>query len=347
MRQVDPKVLEERKNKILQAVIHHYIKTAKPVGSHILTDDYHFDLSPATIRNLMAELEEDGYLTHPHTSAGRVPTDKGYRSYVDSLIELQRMVLEEEDRVQQEYFGRIKELQDLLTQTSKVLSGLSQYTGFVLTPKIDRNQLRRIELLKMDEDRVLVVLITHTGLIKHKIVEARVSGANLAALNIHLNEKLKGKSLLEAKQGIYDALDEIEREEREILAFAKGISSQMFDIEEELYVEGASNVLSLPEFRDFEPMRCMLKLAEDRDLLMNAIHKEMGSEDGVKVTIGSETDCEELRHLSVVSSVYKDGENPVGVLGIIGPKRMEYPKMMAIVGAVSKIMNKLLTKIGG
>jgi heat-inducible transcriptional repressor len=347
MRQVDPKVLEERKNKILQAVIHHYIKTAKPVGSHILTDDYHFDLSPATVRNLMAELEDDGYLTHPHTSAGRIPTDKGYRSYVDSLIELQRMVLDEEDRVQHEYFGKIQELQELLTQTSKVLSGLSQYTGFVLTPKIDRNHLKRIELLRVDDDKILIVLITHTGLIKHRIIEASISGPKLSALSSLLNEKLRGKTLLEAKQKIFETIDEIEREEKEVIDFAKGISSQMFDIEEELYVEGASNVLSLPEFKDFEPMRCMLRLAEDRDLLMSAIHKEIGSEEGVKVIIGSETDCKELRHLSVISSVYKDGDNPVGVLGIIGPKRMEYPKMMALVGAVSKIMNKLLSKIGG
>src|SRR3989339_675182 len=122
MRQIDPKIIEERKKQVLQAVIHHFIKTARPVGSNILTDDYKFDLSPATIRNLMAELEDEGYLTHPHTSAGRVPTDKGYRSYVDSLIELQKLVIDEEERVNHEYQGRIRELEDLLSKTSKALS---------------------------------------------------------------------------------------------------------------------------------------------------------------------------------------------------------------------------------
>jgi heat-inducible transcriptional repressor len=347
MRQIDPKILEERKHKILQAVIHYYIKTAKPVGSHILTDEYRFDLSPATVRNLMAELEDEGYLTHPHTSAGRIPTDKGYRSYVDSLIELQRMVLDEEERVQHEYFGKTGELQELLTQTSKVLSGLSQYTGFVLTPKIDRNHLRRLELVQVDESRILAVMITNTGLIKHRIIEAKISRSKLISLSNMLNEKLTGKTLLEAKQRIFDSIDEIEREEREMFDFARNIGSQIFDIEEEIYVEGTHNVLSIPDFKDFEPMRSLLKLSEDRELLMSTLHKEIGEEEGVKVVIGSETASEELKHLSLVSSVYRDGEHSIGVLGIIGPKRMEYPKMMALVGAVSRIMNKLISKIGG
>lgn len=347
MRQVDPKVLEDRKHKILQAVIHHYIKTAKPVGSNILSDEYKFDLSSATIRNMMAELEDDGFLTHPHTSAGRVPTDKGYRSYVDSLIELQRMVLEEEDRVRHEYTTRIKELEELLTQTSKVLSGLSHYTGFVLTPKINQNQLKRIELVPVSEDKILVILITHTGMIKHKLIEASVPREKLTALSNMLNDKLHGMTLSEAKNSIFDYIEKMEREEMELIRMAKSFGPQIFDIEDQIILEGASNILSLPEFKDFEPMRCLLKLTEERDILTNALSRDFEDEDGVKVIIGSETDCKELKHMSVVSSVYKDGEKAVGILGIIGPKRMEYPRMMALVSAVSKIVNKLVAKVGG
>lgn len=347
MRQVDPKVLEDRKKKILQAVIHHYIKTAKPVGSNSLLDEYGFELSPATIRNFMAELEEEGYLTHPHTSAGRVPTDMGYRCYVDSLIELQKMILDEEDRVSHEYTNRVKELEDLLGQTSKVLSGLSHYTGFVMTPKVDRNQIKRLELVRVSDEQILVVLITNTGLIKHRLIKAAIPSGKLASLTNMLNEKLKGLTISEAKHNIFDHIDRIEKEERELITLAKFLGPQIFEIEDEVFMEGTMNVLSLPEFKDFEPMRCLLKISEERELLMNALDDDLSSEDGVKVIIGSETDCKEFKHMSVVSSVYKNGEKPVGVLGIIGPKRMEYPRMMALVSAVSKIVNKILTKSGG
>jgi heat-inducible transcriptional repressor len=346
MRQIDPRIQEERKQKILQAVIHHFIKTAKPVGSHILNEEYGFDLSPATIRNLMAELEEDGYLTHPHTSAGRVPTDKGYRTYVDSLIELQRLAIEEEDRIRNEYNGRIKELEELLVQTSRILSGMSQYTGFVLTPKLENNNLKHLELIPFSEDKILVILVTHTGMVKHHLIEARVPRSKLQMLSSILNEKLKGMTLLEARQKVMEKIEELQAETDEILSLARTLGRNIFEIEEELYLEGTSKILSLPEFQDYEPMRCLLRLNDDRDLLMNLLGEDLNSR-GVQVHIGSESPCSELQHLSVVSTVYRDGDKPLGVLGIIGPKRMEYEKMMALVDAVSKIVNKMMSRMGG
>ena len=342
MRQVDPKIIEERRKKILQVVIHHFIKTGRPVGSNVLTEDYKFDLSPATIRNLMSELEEDGYLTHPHTSAGRIPTDKGYRTYVDSLMELQRLAIEEERRVRQEYNNRIREMEEVLLQTSRVLSSLSQFSGFVMTPKVEVNQLQYIELLPISENRVLVVLVTHSGMVKHKIIEANLPREKLVELSNLLNDKLRGLTLLEAKQRIVREIEESQRVEKEILNLARNLSSEIFNIEEDIYIEGTSKVLTLPEFHDYEPMRCLLRLNDDKDLLMHVLDEDSRG-DGVRVLIGSESSCEEFRNLSIVSSVYKDGENPVGVLGIVGPKRMEYPKMMALVSAVSKMVNKMLS----
>ncbi len=348
MRQIDPKILQERKDRVLHAVIHQFIKTAHPVGSSMLTEEYEFDLSPATIRNLMAELEEEGYLTHPHTSAGRIPTDKGYRSYVDSLIELQRLVVEEENRVRQEYDGRIRELQELLVKTSHILSGLSQYTGFVLTPRVERNQLQYIELIPFADKKILVILVTTTGMVKHRMVQASVSRERLNELNRYLNIRLKGLSFSEARQRVVEAIQETEREERAISQLAQNLCRDVFSIEEEVYLGGTSNVLTLPEFHDFEPMRSLLRLNEDSDLLREILdHGE--EEEGVRVIIGSETLRQEFKELSVVSSIYKDGEHPVGVLGIIGPKRMEYPRMMALVSAVSRMVNRLLSneKKGG
>ncbi|MGA2090083.1 MAG: heat-inducible transcriptional repressor HrcA [Endomicrobiales bacterium] len=343
MRQVNPGVVKERKKKILQAVIHQFIKTGRPVGSNLLTEDYRFDLSPATIRNLMAELEDEGFLTHPHTSSGRTPTDKGYRNYVDSLREIQRLVLDEEDRIRNEYDVRIRELQDMLVHTSRMLSGLSQYTGFVVTPNIDKNLLQYLELVKIAENRILVVLVTTNGLVKHKIIESPVSAEKLEVLTRILNTKLRGLSLLQAKRKIIDELDNMERQEKDLLALAKDLGRDLFSIEEDIYIDGATNVMALPDFHDYEPMRCLLRFNENKGLLRQVLHDDTSTGE-IKVVIGSEAACEEFKDLSLVTTVYKEGETPIGVLGIIGPKRMEYPKMMALVRAVSHIVNTMLAK---
>jgi len=342
MRQIDPKILEERKNKILQAVIHHYIKTAKPVASNILSEGHDFDLSPATIRNLMSELEDEGYLTHPHTSAGRIPTDKGYRQYVDSLMELQRLAIDEEEKVRKEYDGRLRELEDLLTQTSHVLSALSNYSGFVLTPKVERNKLQYLELMSIADAKVLIVMVTETGMVRHKIIDAEIPREKLAEMSRLLNQRLRGLSLMDAKQRIVHEIEDIERQEKDVFLQFKKMSREMLSFDEEVYLDGTTNVLTLPEFQDYEPMRNILRLSEDKGILMNLLEKDI-NRDGIRVVIGSESSCEELKNLSVVSTVYKNGTSPVGVLGIVGPKRMEYPKMMAIVNAVSNMLNKILT----
>lgn len=346
MRYIQPSALEERKNRVLQAIIHEYIKTGKPVGSQVLCQEYKFDLSTATIRNIMSELEAEGYLTHPHTSAGRIPTDKGYRSYVDSVMDLQRQAIDEENRIRQEYHGKIKELNELLVQTSHVLSAMSHYTGFVISTKLEHDLLKCVELIKISDTQVLAIMVTQAGLVKHTVIASAVSPQMLGYLNSVLNEKLHNCSVLEAKQKIVEQLEQAGEEHKEATSLFRSLSQNMFDMGEELYIEGASRVLTLPEFQDFEPMRCMLKLNDERDLLIRAMENRLGDE-GIRVTIGSEDACPELRHVSVITSVYKHGNQPIGVLGIIGPKRMEYSKMMNIVKSVSQIFNKMLSKIGG
>src|SRR5688572_3155103 len=160
MRVLSTSEQEDRKRKLLQAVIHQYIKTGKPVGSAFIADQHRLDLSPATIRNIMAELESDGFLTHPHTSAGRVPTDKAYRFYVDSLIDLQRLAQMEEDKIRKEYEARIREIEELMLSTSKTLSVLSNFTGFVLAPGLEQSRLQHVELIPLDDRRLLAVLVS-------------------------------------------------------------------------------------------------------------------------------------------------------------------------------------------
>ncbi|MCL2144293.1 MAG: heat-inducible transcriptional repressor HrcA [Endomicrobia bacterium] len=343
MRQVALEVVKERKSKILSAVIHHYIKTGKPVGSNVLIDEYGIELSPATVRNLMAELEEEEFLTHPHTSAGRIPTDKGYRAYVDSLINLQKFAVEEEERIKREYEQKHKEIETLLSETSRILSGLSQYTGFVLAPKVQYNEINNIELVQIAPGQLLVVLLTHTGMVKHRSVEASLPQWQLSRLRNFLNEKLRGVPLAEANSRIANEIREFRQNEAEMCKIAEEIGNIFFGIQDDIYIDGTSNAITIPDFNDFEPVKSLIRLNEDKEKLIQIINNDF-DRGGISVKIGSENAMEELKDLSIITTSYSDGNRTVGVLGIIGPKRMPYDKMMSLVSAVSKMLNEVFKK---
>ena len=344
MRQISESILQERKARVLYAVIHEYIKTGKPVGSSVLEQKYKFNLSPATLRNLMAELEKDGYLTHPHTSAGRIPTDAGYKAYVNSLVELQRLAVEEEERIKQEYEKKTKEIESLLSQTSKILSGLSNYTGFITAPKAKVNEIRNIELMQVSKSQVMVILLTKTGIVKHKMINLSVDSEELYELKKFLNNKLRGLTVEEASKRLIIEVEKYQDKQNDMLQLAEQICNVIDSIQEDIYVDGTSNVLSVPNFTDFESAKSLMKLNEDKDRLIEIIGKDL-DEATVKVKIGGQ-DLSELKNLSVVKTSYSYGDKIVGVLGIIGPKRMDYDKMMALVNSVSNIVNGFLLKMG-
>ena len=344
MRQISESILQERKARVLYAVIHEYIKTGKPVGSSVLEQKYKFNLSPATLRNLMAELEKDGYLTHPHTSAGRIPTDAGYKAYVNSLVELQRLAVEEEERIKQEYEKKTKEIESLLSQTSKILSGLSNYTGFITAPKAKVNEIRNIELMQVSKSQVMVILLTKTGIVKHKMINLSVDSEELYELKKFLNNKLRGLTVEEASKRLIIEVEKYQDKQNDMLQLAEQICNVIDSIQEDIYVDGTSNVLSVPDFTDFESARSLMKLNEDKDRLIEIIGKDL-DEATVNVKIGGQ-DLSELKNLSVVKTSYSYGDKIVGVLGIIGPKRMDYDKMMALVNSVSNIVNGFLLKMG-
>ena len=344
MRQISESILQERKARVLYAVIHEYIKTGKPVGSSVLEQKYKFNLSPATLRNLMAELEKDGFLTHPHTSAGRIPTDAGYKAYVNSLVELQRLAVEEEERIKQEYEKKTKEIESLLSQTSKILSGLSNYTGFITAPKAKVNEIRNIELMQVSKSQVMVILLTKTGIVKHKMINLSVDSEELYELKKFLNNKLRGLTVEEASKRLIIEVEKYQDKQNDMLQLAEQICGVIDSIQEDIYVDGTSNVLSVPDFTDFESARSLMKLNEDKDRLIEIIGKDL-DEATVNVKIGGQ-DLTELKNLSVVKTSYSYGDKIVGVLGIIGPKRMDYDKMMALVNSVSNIVNGFLLKMG-
>lgn len=356
MRTLSPSDHEERKRKLLQAVIHQHIKTGKPVGSAFIASQKHLDLSPATIRNVMGELEKEGFLTHPHTSAGRVPTDKAYRFYVDSLVQLQRLALKEEERIRKSHEERIREVQELMQATSKTLSVLSHYTGFVTAPGIDQSHLQHIELIALDPRRLLAVLVSDTGVVRHRQVlfEAAYPRELLEPLARLLNERLRGQPFARARETLLDHIEAIHQRQMDLLDFARRVTDAAFawDQGDDLFLEGAGNILSLPDFSGQEELRHLVNLLDEKRALGDMIRQDLdvgkvGEKfPGVRVKIGAENRSPDLKNLSLISSTYTLGDRRVGVLGIIGPKRMEYSKMMSLVQemshAVTTAMNRML-----
>jgi heat-inducible transcriptional repressor len=339
--------LDKREQKVLQAIIHHYISTGKPVGSKVLTRHYNFDLSSATIRNIMAKLEKTGYLGHPHTSAGRVPTDAGYRFYVDRLVQIQKLAHEEASLIQHEYETHRREVEKIMQQTSRMLSMLSNYTAFVLPPLLKATTFKRIELIYLERKKILVLFITDADFVKHKIVELseEIEPELLQKASNYFNQELTGLNLGEIKRFISGELNKTRIPDFKLLNFMHKVTRRIFDFDqkESIYLEGASNIVGHPDFGDYEKIRSVFEIIEERETFSKLLYERM-KDNGVKVLIGKENPCKQMQECSLITSTYKAGTNAVGVLGIIGPKRMEYPKMIALVNFVSKLVNEVLDK---
>jgi heat-inducible transcriptional repressor len=349
MRTLNPSTQENRKRKLLQAVIYHYVRTGRAVGSQVIVDKYNFGLSSATIRNILVDLEKEGYLIQPHTSAGRVPTDKGYRLYVDSLMEVQSLAAAEEDTIRKEYAVRTKELEDLMISTSHMLSSLSRYTGMVLSPRLDKSLLRRLQLIPLGSNQILVVVVSQTGLIRHRVVtlDREIPHDRLTFISNLLNERLAGLPLSEVRTQILHHIEAAEQEHEETFALVKTLVREAFSLntnEADVYVEGRENLFALDDANDYQQMSGLMRVIEQKTLLADVLQKAM-KKDGLSIKIGAENSRPELRGISLVSSTYKLGDNTVGVLGIMGPRRMEYGRMIALVEGVTRIVNQVLSRM--
>lgn len=339
--------LADRKQKILQAVIHHYIRTAKPVGSETVIEHYRFDLSPATVRNILSSLEKEGYLTHLHTSGGRVPTDKGYRLYVDKLMQMQHLTRDEERRIEKEYELQRLEIDRIMQETSKMLSMLSHYTGFVLSPSSVEDTLARIELIKIGTAKVLAVIVTEAGLVRHRIVPLaeEITEGELRELNRSLNKSMVGVSVKNIDLEIIRRVHQERDRQQKYLQIMESILSQAFRSinEGEIYLEGASHILEQPDFVNYEKMRNVIKMIDEKKMFFDIIGNTIGLQ-GVHVVIGQENAYKDLQECSIVTSTYKAGDKTIGALGIIGPRRMEYSRMVALVDYFSHLINRILNK---
>lgn len=342
--------LNEREKNILRYIIQQFVLTASPVGSRNIAKKYELGISPATVRNIMADLEESGYINHPHTSAGRIPTDKGYRTYVDSLMGLAKIGGPEKGIISKSFEETITDTDELLRVTSKLLSSITRQLAAVSYPKVDTGALEKIQLVSLSSTRILVVISIKSGLVKTITLEqdSELKPEQLESVQRLLNERLSGLSLKEIRDTFKERFKEVHDEHSAIMRLFIDSADKIFqDVKrtEKLVITGAKDVIKQPEFDVPEKFQSVIELIEDQDVIIHILEKSGESAtDGVFISIGSENEDQKLKDYSLISKEYKIG-NVSGTLGVIGPKRMEYSKVVAIVDYVSKFLTEVLTNV--
>ncbi len=338
--------LDDRNRKVLQAVIDSYIASGYPIGSTVLVKRYDFGVSSATLRNIMAELEEMGLLTHPHTSAGRIPTDLGYRYYIDSLISIENDNGDIEGHLQQAPQLHGDDFQGLMEEASRFLAALSHCAGVVVAPSESEASYRHIEFVRLRGRRVLIIFVTSTGIVQNKLIELdeSIRQQDLNMFSAYLAEELEEWTLSEVRKRLVEKLEEQKLLFMQLMDETYRASRDVQEREsEKVYIGGASQVLESPEFADVEKMRTLFKAFEDKYKLLKLLDRSVSAQ-GIKVFIGSENPFFEMQGCSMVVSRYKAGSNVVGTLGVIGPTRMQYKQVIHVVDYTAKFLSKLLSE---
>ena len=340
---------ESRRKNILGAIVESYVDTATPVGSRAISQRFRYTISPATIRNVMADLEDIGLIMQPHTSAGRVPTDKGYRFYVDSLLEPKHLTKEEEGIINKLIHHSGNDTEYIMHNVSKAISVITNIAGIVLTPRLKRSVFKHIELFNIDDSRILTVIMTTSGFVKNSIMnfEERVSKQELGRIVEFLNSELEGISLGEIKSYLTRKLLEEKDSFYTFLKRANDILSVpgLFSADDHLYFDGTACIMSHPEFTDIKKARLFLRACEDKKGLLILLNEDMDHE-GIKIHIGKENIDSEIQECSVITCNYKINDTIVGAVAAIGPTRMEYGKVMSVLKYISNELGKELENLG-
>jgi len=326
-----------------------YIKNAQPVGSRSITKHYDFGVESATIRNIMSNLEDEGFLSHPHTSAGRIPTEKGYRFYVDTLFE-EKTFLENRTHITSEAESLVKreDASQLLQDTSKLLSDLTHYMAIVSVPKISEDRINHIEFVRLRANCIMTITVSEAGFVQNKFfdLEKDISQKSLNNMSDYLNSLCKGmtldgirKKMSRQMEKMEDLYEHLESETLELTQQAmQGLHSRDTG---ELYSDGAIHIFDLPDFTDIKVMKNLLKAVKEKKAVIQLLDKYIGSE-GVQVFIGSENRFLGRHGCSLVVSQYKRGDRVLGALGVIGPTRMDYSKVIPLVDSTAKQVSRLL-----
>ncbi len=341
--------LTERKLKILQAIIADFVRTAEPVGSRTISRNYELGISPATIRNEMSDLEEMGYLTHPHTSSGRVPSEKAYRLYVNEMMSKKELSQDEKSAIAKQLYDNVTELDNLIERAAHVLSEITNLTAFALSPAKEMDTLRYVNLIPVDDRTVVLMIVSDSGKVSNTTVqlERPVNEETLRILAKNMTYNYSGKTLSEALK-----LDIIKsfREDAEAMAmfhnnimpgFLKTLEN-MLNVN--LYMDGLMNIFSIPEYNDIEKAKSFFEIINRKEDIMK---KLIARDDGMIITIGGENQDADLSDCSVITATYHVDGKMVGKLGVIGPTRMKYDEVTSVVEFLTDNISKAFMITGG
>ena len=352
--------LDDRKLKILKAVIQNYLETGEPVGSRTISKYTDLKLSSATIRNEMADLEELGYIVQPHTSAGRIPTDKGYRLYVDDLMAQKKQELEdreskvsdrekEVDSMRDILNEKVDRVEELLQNVAKVLAKDTNYATMITAPQVKGNKLKFVQLSQLESDKILAVIVMEGNIIRNKVIDVSeaLSQENILKLNILLNTTLTGLTLEQMNLSIVSKMENQAGEHMQLVkevldAIVEAISNED---QLEIYTSGATNIFKYPELSDSQKASELIYTLEEKQQLATLVSDSLNNnETGIQVYIGNESPIQTMKDCSVVRATYELGVGIKGTVGIIGPKRMDYEKVMDSLKLLTTQLDDMMKK---
>ena len=337
--------LDERKMKILDAIIRTYLETGEPVGSRTISKYTDLNLSSATIRNEMSDLEELGYIVQPHTSAGRIPSDKGYRFYVDHLLETKD---EEISSMKEFVIDHTEKMDQVLKQIAKMLAQNTNYATMVTSPKYNGNKVKFIQLSQLDDGQLLAVIVMEANVVKNKIIplDAPLDNETLLRLNVLLNSTLNGLSIPEINLGTISKMKEQAGSYSDIVGIVLDAVAETISQEEmEIYTSGATNIFKYPELSDSQKASELIYTLEEKQQLAPLVSDSLNNnETGIQVYIGNESPIQTMKDCSVVTATYELGEGIKGTVGIIGPKRMDYEKVMDSLKLLTTQLDDMMKK---
>lgn len=341
--------IDERKIKILRAIIHDYIITGEPIGSRTIAKKYDLGVSPATIRNEMSDLEEMGLIEQLHTSSGRKPSDKGYRLYVDRMIKLPRLTEKERLEIKSRLINEaLYEIDKILKRAVSLLSELTKLTCVVKTPSVRDSSIKTIQLIAIDNSNILAIIVTQNGMITNSLIKVKsaISSDTLQKITVFLNSKLCNLTINDINLEIINELKSGLKGYEDIFNAIIGV---LYDAlskcdTSDVYYEGASNIFNYQEYNDVEKARQFLSLVDNKSLLAKLFNENQllnkHNYNSIAISIGKENAIEDAKDYSIISTTYGVGDEPLGVIGIIGPTRMQYSKVISLLTELVGILNK-------
>ena len=337
--------LDDRKYLILQAIIDDYITTAMPVGSRTISRKSGVGYSPATIRNEMSDLEELGYLAQPHTSAGRIPSNKAYRLYVDHLLKTVKLNPDERERIHEHLMDKSRRVEGVIRSAADVLSDATKYTSVIVAPKLGTLRIRHVQLVPVAEKTALMIIVTNAGIVKDAVIRVPegLDADDLYSISRVLTQNLADKPLEAVRQAFAEMLRD-EADHRRLLGEALQVIEQKLESEDQsdIIIGGSANLLGYPEYSDVNKARSFLAVLESRDTIRKVLSRNGGME--ITIRIGPENQVPALNDCSIVTASYRVGDHSTGTLGIIGPTRMNYNRVISVLDFMARALSDVLSE---